>query len=173
MPRRRLPRRCEHTIALMRTAAYCFVLVACAAQAQTSENLRSHHGQPYAEKFLVRPGIAATLLYGSDAAACQILIEKQPSSSAPAAEQKQQYMRPEIVTEIIDELVPVKDRGPVIGHSYEQMGCARGDMFTYTNVSISRRTDECAPLKPEREAPARITFKRPVCKSLGWIKEGQ
>jgi hypothetical protein len=77
----------------MRVAGYLVLVLVCCAEAQTSQQLRSRYGDPYAERFVVRPGIVATVLYGRDAAGCQILIEKQKQPS-PDAAQKTQYMRP-------------------------------------------------------------------------------
>jgi hypothetical protein len=99
--------------------------------------------------------------YGSDGLACQIVIErKQPLLHG---EQVRNYMAPESVSEIIDELVPPASRGRGIGSILESMGCAEGRIEEYENVWIARHSDICVPLKRERESNATVVFKRQSC----------
>ena len=72
-------------------------------------------------------------------------------------------MEPEAVSEIIDELVPPASRGRSIDSILESMGCAKGHIEEYENVWIARHSDECVPLKRERESTATVVFKRQSC----------
>jgi hypothetical protein len=145
----------------MRYRGFVLLCLSCLAAGQTSRELHSRYGDPDTERFTVRPGIGATIQYGQDALACQIVIE----ALLPLVRKDQTLvrMRSDTVTDIIDELAPVKIRGAKVNAMYEYMGCARGEVVEYSNLVISRSTDECLPLKSERETSARITFKRPTC----------
>lgn len=142
----------------------CLLLfVSTVSVAQSSQELRSRYGQPDVERFAVRPRITATVQYGTDGAACQVVIESQ----RPLVPLKDQYifryMRPETVTEIIDEIVPPSARGVEINSLYSDAGCAHAEVVEYSNVVIHRSTDQCVPLKPERESIASVVFKRSDC----------
>ena len=146
----------------MRILVAClFVVSASLPVAQSSRELRSHYGEPDIERFTARPGIGLTVEYGSDGLACQIVIE--PKQPLVHKEQPPAYMSPEVVSELIDEVAPRDIRGRKLNTVLESMGCAEGSIEEYENVWISRSTDECLPLKPERERPARVVFKRQTC----------
>jgi len=128
---------------------------------QTSPTLRGRYGEPDIERFTVAGDIGLTVEYGSDGLACQIVIErKQPLLHS---EQVRNYMAPESVSEIIDELVPPASRGRSIDSILESMGCAEGRIEEYENVWVARHSDMCVPLKLERESNATVVFKRQSC----------
>jgi hypothetical protein len=142
-------------------AAYLLFLASGLTTAPTSQNLRNRYGAPDVERFTAEGDIGLTVEYGSDGLACQIVIDrKQPLIRR---EQGITYMAPEVVGQIIDEIVPPAGRGSVINSMLESMGCAEGRTEEYESVWISRNSDMCVPLKPERESAARIAFKRKVC----------
>jgi len=129
--------------------------------AQTSKALRDRYGEPDIERFTTAGDIGLTVEYGSDGQACQIVIErKQPLLHS---EQVRNYMAPEEVSEVIDELVPPASRGRNINSILESMGCAEGRIEEYENVWIARHSDMCVPLKRERESTATVVFKRESC----------
>jgi hypothetical protein len=146
----------------MRILATCLLVVSFGLPlAQTSQTLRGPYGEPDIERFTAAHDIGLTVQYGSDGVACQIVIErKQPLLHN---EQVFNYMEPEAVTEIIDELVPPASRGPSINSIMESMGCAEGRIEEYENVWIARHSDVCVPLKRERESTATVVFKRQSC----------
>jgi hypothetical protein len=128
---------------------------------QTSQTLRGRYGEPDIERFTAAGDIGLTVEYGSDGLACQIVLErKQPLLHS---EQVRNYMAPESVSEILDELVPPASRGRSIGSMLESMGCAEGRIEEYENVWIARHSDICVPLKRERESNATVVFKRQSC----------
>ena len=109
----------------MRILAACLLIVSFGSPAaQTSHTLRGRYGEPDIERFTVAGDIGLTVEYGSDGLACQIVIErKQPLLHS---EQVRDYMAPEVVSEVIDELVPPASRGRSINSILESMGCAEG-----------------------------------------------
>jgi len=150
----------------MRTlAGYTILLIACLSVAQTSQEFHSRYGDPDIERFTMREGIGLTVLYGSDGLACQ--MEVQTRQLLVQRPRPLKLMAPEVVDGIIDELVPPDTRGRKVGDMYESMGCARSTVDYYENVRIQRSTDQCLPLKPERDDGVTIVFKRPTCPSTG------
>ena len=152
----------------MRALAVCFFLLAgFLPSTETTQYLRSRYGKPDVERFTVRPGMSVTVEYGDDDQLCQVVIEpKQPiiHKAEPL-----RYMFPELVGSVIDEVAPPGQRGPLVNALLESMGCAEGRIEEYANVWISRTTDTCLPLKPERERSARIVFKRQACPPTPYI----
>jgi hypothetical protein len=146
----------------MRVLIACSLLVSVSLPlAQSSRDLRSRFGEPDIERYTATNDIGLTVEYGSDGLACQIVIErKQPLLHSDEA---QQYMPPEVVSALIDEIVPPASRGRHTNTLLESMGCAEGRVDEYENVWIGRFTNTCAPLKPERDSMATVAFKRHVC----------
>lgn len=146
----------------MRVLIACLLLVSAGLPlAQSSRDLRSRFGEPDLERYTATNDIGVTVEYGPDGLACQILMErKQPLLHS---NQAQQYMPPEAVSALIDEIVPPASRGRHITAVLESMGCAEGHVDEYESVWIGRYSDKCVPLKPERDSSATIAFKRSVC----------
>ena len=146
----------------MQILVVCLLIVSFSLPVgQTSKTLRGRYGEPDIERFTAAGDIGLTVEYGSDGLACQIVIErKQPLLHS---EQVRNYMPPESVSEIIDELVPPASRGRSIDSILESMGCADGRIEEYENVWIARHSDMCVPLKRERESNATVVFKRQSC----------
>jgi len=146
----------------MRILATCLLVVSFGLPlAQTSQTLRDRYGEPDIERFTAAHDIGLTVQFGSDGVACQIVIErKQPLLHS---EQVLNYMEPEAVSEIIDELMAPASRGRSINSIVESMGCAKGRIEEYENVWIARHSDVCVPLMRERESTATVVFKRQSC----------
>jgi hypothetical protein len=128
---------------------------------QASQTLRDRYGEPDIERFTAARDIGLTVEFGSDGLACQVVIERKQPLVHP--KQVGDYMAPEAVSQIIDELVPPVSRGRRIDLMLESMGCAEGRVEEYENVWIARHSDMCVPLKPERESNATVVFKRQLC----------
>jgi Outer membrane lipoprotein len=149
----------------MRTPiGYAILLAACLSGAQTSQELHSRYGEPDTERFKIRDGIALTVEYGSDGSACQMEIKPQQLLVQRPPEK---LMAPEVVDGIIDEVVPPDTRGRKVDRYLERMGCAQHVVDYYENVTIGRSTDQCLPLKPERDTSVSIVFKRQACPDTG------
>lgn len=148
----------------MRAALGYFLFLAYfLANPQSSSELRSHYGEPEMERFVVRPGIALTVEYGSDGLACEMLI--QPPLPIIHGDEQTLFMSAEGVTRVLDDAVPTSTRGLKIGNVVSQMGRNRQELIQYENLTISRSTDEGVPLRDEREIQAMVIFKRHVCRT--------
>ena len=146
----------------MRVLIACLLLVSMGLPlAQSSRDLRSRFGEPDVERYTATNNIGLTVEYGSDGLACQIVMERK--QALLHGNQEQQYMPPEVVSALIDEIVPPGSRGHHINTLLESMGCAEERVDEYENVWIGRYTDTCIPLKPERDTTATVAFKRHVC----------
>jgi len=74
------------------------------AAAQTAGDSIARYGNPDVERFHVRPGITLIARYAEDRTVCEILIE--PIRSIIPHDEPAKYMRREVMTEIIDEVLP-------------------------------------------------------------------
>jgi hypothetical protein len=130
----------------MRVLIACLLLVSMGLPlAQSSRDLRSRFGEPDVERYSATNDIGLTVEYGSDGLACQIVIERK--QALLHGNQEQQYMLPEAVSALIDEIVPPASRGHHINTLLESMGCAERRVDEYENVWIGRYTDMCIPLR--------------------------
>jgi len=141
--------------------AFFLIGTASLSLAPRSQELRSHYGEPDIERFTAAPDIGLTVEYGSDGLACQIVVERKQSLLHD--KQAEKYMRPEVASRLIDEIVPPASRGHEVNSFLESMGCAEGRGQEYENVWIAHYSDVCVPLKPERESRATVVFKRQAC----------
>ena len=89
-----------------------FLLLAIIVAAQTASDFTARYGDPDVERFVVRPGITLMVAYGTDQVACQIVVE--PRHPIIPRDEPAKYMRPEVVTEILDEVLPEAERGELI-----------------------------------------------------------
>jgi hypothetical protein len=149
----------------MRTLVGSLVLVfASLLLAQTPQDLRNRYGEPDMEHFRPRPNIGLTVEYGSDRLACEILIE--PLQPLLHQDDQAQFMSSETVTDILEEVVPERIRGKqTLAGLHTASGCSEAVFYDYENLSIARSTNNCLPLKPERETRASVIFKRDSCRS--------
>ena len=147
----------------MRIIATCLMLAAASGVlAPSSQELHNRYGQPYLESFLARPCIGLTVEYGSDHSACGGLIE--PAHPLFHPEESLPLMSWDTVTEILEEVVPVKMRGMSIASSIESMGCAESRRTQYQGLTIDRVRNNCLSPTPEHEVRATIAYKRDVCR---------
>jgi hypothetical protein len=73
-------------------------------------------------------------------------------------------MRPEVMTEIIDEVLPEADRGKLLLGAVTKAGCNDLETEAYGNVTIHRFRHRCLLPNPEIEGGARITRKSLSCR---------
>src|SRR5215831_21106036 len=88
--------------------AFFLIGTASLSLAPRSQELRSHYGEPDIERFTAAPDIGLTVEYGSDGLACQIVVERKQSLLHD--KQAEKYMRPEVASRLIDEIVPPASR---------------------------------------------------------------
>lgn len=128
-------------------------------------DLRSRYGDPSVEGFVVRPGITLMATYGTDQAACRMVVE--PSGSIISRDGPTKYMRPEVVTEIIDEVLPEPDRGELLFALVTKSGCNDYETMEYHNVTLSRFRHKCDLPNAETEGEATVTYKNVACGNGG------
>ncbi len=90
--------------------------------------LRERYGQPISETYLVRPGITVSASYGKSGDVCELLISPQKASSLiKSANESPTTIDFHEMTEIIDELVPVTERGKGVGSGMLNLRCLPAD----------------------------------------------
>ena len=127
----------------------------------TASDLTARYGEPVARRFKVRPDIRLAVTYGEDKAACEASLG--PMRSIIPRDEPTKYVRPEIATEIIDEVLPEADRGTLLSDVVGKSSCKDLQTQDYANVTIQRFRDNCRLPKPEIEGMATIKFKNPSC----------
>ena len=147
---------------MSRTHLLLFVFLSgIVAAAQTAGDLTARYGDPDVERFRVRPGITLMGRYAEDRTVCEMLIE--PIRSIIPHDEPAKYMRPEVMTEIIDEVLPEADRGKLLLGVVTKSGCNDLETRDYENVTIHRFRHRCLLPNPEIEGAATITRKSAVC----------
>jgi hypothetical protein len=94
-----------------------FLLVLASFPADTSRTLQERYGkpisdshsQPGSETYLVRPEIVASVRYGKSARVCDILV--RPARFVLPINSRNNAIDSKRMAEILDELLPVKERG--------------------------------------------------------------
>jgi hypothetical protein len=173
----------------MRALLKCLLvlLTAIPLASQTSSELHERYGDPNEKRFTVRSGISVSVEYGSDHAVCRFVIDPVPeprkrpvpqvrhmepqSSSGEALEQYTglndppplAYIPIESSEEVLEELVPVSNRGEEVSHVIWESGQNQIRNTEYSNVSISRSIDDPGQNKPELLRQITATLKRDGC----------
>jgi hypothetical protein len=129
--------------------------------AQTAIDLHNRYGAPDAQRYVVRPGITLMVSYGSDQSACEMVIER--TRSIIPRDEAENYVRPEVMTEIINEVLPEADRGKLLLGVVTKSGCNDLETMDYENVTIHRFRHRCRLPNPEIEGEATITRKNSSC----------
>ena len=98
-----------------------FALLTCTTLVgQSREEWIRKYGKPIAESFLVRPGISATISYGPNGRATELLI----SPRNPALiKSRANTLSQDSVKAIIDELVPRSKRGKYLIGEFDNITC--------------------------------------------------
>ena len=115
------------------------VILSCfSVCAQTKDELRKKFGTPIAETFIVRPGIVVTASYNQSGQIRELLIAPEMPDLIKS---KSKTMSHDVLREIIDELVPVKERGKPGLSGFLNLACppendCAGSSEDYENLSI-------------------------------------
>jgi hypothetical protein len=113
---------------------------------QTSSDLERKYGSPVKE-YEVRPGILMTATYSDDGQVCKMYVERRHFSETGFDQRL--YLPPEVIIELIDELVPTELRGgKTKGGGFSRItGSLADQTYDYENVSItvlaSFASDDC------------------------------
>jgi hypothetical protein len=111
---------------------------------KTIETMRQRYGPPLSENFVVRSGIVVTATYAKDGHVCELLIAPQkPITPIKPADLTSKSIDSKLLTELIDELVPEKERGRGISGDLLNLMClpsndCAGSGSTWEKVSIYR-----------------------------------
>ena len=117
-----------------------FVMTCPVGLAQTQGQLETKFGHPDDRGYAVSPNVRLTVTYGEDQRAC--LLELR-SKTQVSGNREQQGFKPEIADRVLNDIAPQAMRAGTSRKMSEQMGCAAMTMEEYSNVSITRSTDEC------------------------------
>jgi hypothetical protein len=79
------------------------------------------------------------------------------------SDEPDKYMRPEAVTEIIDEILPEAERGELRLGVVTKSGCNDLENDDYQDFTVIRFRHRCNLPSPEIEGAATITRKAPSC----------
>ena len=131
---------------------------------QTSPDLEKKYGSPVKE-YEVRPGILMTAMYSDDGQVCKMYVERRHFSESGFDQRL--YLSPEVIIDLIDELVPTELRGAKTkGGGFSRItGSLSDQTYYYENVSItvlaSSASDDC-----NGGAALIIQWKNRHCKKL-------
>ena len=107
----------------------------------TSSDFNKRYGPPICETYLVRPAVVATVSYGKSGRACQIVVGPNPSVSL--IKSRNLTIDSNQLTEVLDEIVPVAERGKVRMGTFVNMTClpsndCQGTQTDWAKVAICR-----------------------------------
>lgn len=129
------------------TISLALLLFAAPAMSQTRGELRRKYGAPATKSYEIRTNIIATFKYDRHGKVTEIRIEPLNSSepNRPACELEvpdcsEAVMSPDIINDIIDELVPSSRRGLLINELDAEYGWPGGIASFYEHVTIHRAT---------------------------------
>jgi hypothetical protein len=118
---------------LLATLLACTVIVG-----QSRQELVSKYGEPISETFLVRPGISVTVIYAPNRSIAELMISPRTTAFIKS---RGTTLSKASVNAIIDELVPVSERGKYIVGEFTNSDClpendCAGASESYQNVTI-------------------------------------
>ena len=138
------------------------LLICLSVNAQSREDLHKRYGAPIIETFAARPGVAVTVSFAETGEVCEMIVHPQSLTSAldyPITK----TMQSKELTEIIDELVPISQRGKLLRGTFLNLIClpldnCGGVMASYERVTILRKE------AVDKERYARIQWKGITCR---------
>src|SRR6266446_1605890 len=118
------------------------VFICIAANAQSREELHKRYGLSVSETFAARPGVFVTITYAETGEVCETVIHAQPLTSSldyPITK----TMESKALNEMIDDLVPMSQRGELLMGEFLNITCLPldncfGASESYERVTITR-----------------------------------
>jgi hypothetical protein len=110
-------------------------LIAIPIMAQTSTELRERYGEPQSETYQVRPQIVLSVFYTESGQLCR--MEISPRHQKVRLGLAAEVMSSDEVSHIIDELVPIAQRGRSIRKVTDTSGCNEYLITEYEKVIVS------------------------------------
>lgn len=110
------------------------ILSSTVATAQTSDELQSKYGRPEHGAYTISPDVRLTVNYGADRRACR--LELWPR-------QEEKGFSPAAADRVLNDIAPIPARKGNAHAIFNQTGCAAIPTQEYSNIAISRYTDDC------------------------------
>jgi hypothetical protein len=120
------------------TAASILFALGVLLPADTATDFSTRYGPSVCETYLVRPGIVATVSYGKSGHACEIVIG--PNQSGEMIKSRGVTIDSRQLTDVLDEIVPIKERGEMRMGGFINARCLP--------------TDDCAGIETNWDAVA-------------------
>jgi hypothetical protein len=138
------------------------LLICMIANAQSREELHKRFGVSISETLTARPGVLVTITYAETGEVCEMIIHPQALTSSldyPITE----TMKSKAVDEMIDDLVPISQRGKFLIAAFLNITClplnnCGGVDADYERVAIRRIGGT------DKERYARIWWKTAACR---------
>jgi hypothetical protein len=128
---------------LLAIVIFCLFGIAFAV-AQDSRRVLKKYGAPDVERYRVTFDVAVTVSYGKDKTACEVLIQRRPSSILHEDTKINSIViSSAVVDKLLSELAPESARHGTPKMLFQAMGCAGNHTADYDNVRIIRLTNEC------------------------------
>ena len=121
------------------------LLVGIVGLAQGTNDLKQKYGPPDdLGRYVVRPGVGMTVQFDEAGIKCDITVRPLESSESSAKLNSKggATMEPDVAKAILDEVVPLSERGRYKGTGNAEFGCTSIDHIEYENVVISM-TNRC------------------------------
>jgi hypothetical protein len=126
--------------------------------ADTAQTMRQKYGLPISETYLVKPGVAASVSFGASGHVCEIVVSPDEHASV---KRLQTFTRQQL-TDVIDELVPVNERGKGIAAGFFNATCLPDNACAGT-TSDSEKVSIYMNGGDDRERYATIQWTRDEC----------
>jgi hypothetical protein len=125
---------------------------------QTRDEFRLKYGSPDNGVYIVRPDIVMTVLYSEEKQAQEFMVAPQSSLKKEDTKSEDETMSLETATEIIDEIIPLIQRGKFVREMVSGAGCSSVHSLDYEKVSIYLAL-RCTPNEINRVSFAKIRKK--------------
>lgn len=115
------------------------VLLSCLhMSAQTRDEFRQRYKVTENGDYLVRNGVVMTISYSKESQTQELRIQNQAFSKAGKSDFESETMSIELASEIVDEIIPVSQRGKFGREINFNAGCSSMQTSQYEKVSIAR-----------------------------------
>jgi hypothetical protein len=85
----------------------------------TAQTMRQRYGPPISESYLMKPGVVASVSFGASGHVCEVVVSPEETA---LIKRGKTFSRQEL-TDLIDELVPVNERGKSMGGGFVNAAC--------------------------------------------------
>jgi|GEM_PF-3119794 len=118
--------------------AFGIAFLAISATAQTAKDLNARYGAPR-DSYEIRPGIFMTAKFAPDGRLCEVSVEKRHVKSSGSILVDETFMSQDEMTPVVEELVPINERGKESNPSglITIIGVGMTTAYDYENVRIT------------------------------------